>query len=921
MANPHTALNGARRACVAVCAVGAWVVADAADWLEPRTARDRPGVHRAGFDLRVTDEQGRPAQATVSVCRMGQECSRTNGRLATATTDDSGYAGFRNVSSPHSLYFAVEPPERLRPRYLPIERVSSGIADLGILRLKRKVVITGTVKRSTDGGEPTALFRGSVSIYAIDDGAMLQWANVRGGRFRLENFDIEPMEIEFDDRVSTTRDHRAPVPIDSERDRLHLELIADREAGGDGELRVVASRDVPPEPGPVPDEEPTHRIDLRFVDTEGEPITGARVSVAGAPKSGFAFTDADGRFVLDAFKTPEWLYLWGPSGTVAVGVESPSDLWLRGPPDVVADIIRQNEIEIPVLRRVELEVSGIDAEDLAYRWRRFARSWAAVDQTLVERVVHDYPYPVLLRVDAPGRLPRFAAYPPQGALALDFAADREHTLVVVDSEGPIVGATVDLIEVASPYLDHVAANDPEADIVLASLSADAEGRLALLGNPNALYLAYAYAEGYEPARVLLHAGSETRVELVKRDATVAFTGLSIGELLRVKVAGGESLVLLRRVVDTSAVVASLAPGSYDVSVENADGSVDRGTTFVVDKGALVVDTTVDRRPGLIVRLPELPVVPERYRTDAETAAATPPVDRWIAWASRRTPAGRPVGAAAITTFGGVPATESPVEGEIREGPGEMSTAVLHCSGSGRWLVYLAAERRSLRHVYFVEVELVAGEKRDLPLPPLDASLEGSMAYETDLGFNIHGVAGPRMVLTRAAGADAGWNVVNFLPERLAQEGADRDRFVLHDLPGGDYHLFHHLGGDSVWAGIEVSLRSGRTTKMRRLGSDEPGPWTVDVVDSRGRPILDQVLRVRDRMHEAWEAYAEIPTTGRYAADAIPLPPAARLHGEPVSFESIRPGWVELVLDDPAGPARHYLRKAEPGSTLTLVVED
>ena len=82
------------------------------------------------------------------------------------------------------------------------------------------------------------------------------------------------------------------------------------------------------------------------------------------------------------------------------------------------------------------------------------------------------------------------------------------------------------------------------------------------------------------------------------------------------------------------------------------------------------------------------------------------------------------------------------------------------------------------------------------------------------------------------------------------------------------------------------------------------------------------------MHEAWDANSELDrwlgystTQALFAADAFPLPPAARLHGEPVSFDSIRPGWVELVLDDPAGPARHYLRKAELGTKLTLVVDD
>ena len=920
MTNPHAALTFAQRACLAVYVVVAFAVADASDWVEPRAALDRDGFYYAGFNLRVTDEQGRPVEATVSVCRMGHGCGSTNGRLATTTTDESGRAAFRDVSSPDSVFVFVKPSIRLRPQYLPLEGVTNGIAELGTLRLKRNVVITGTVKRTTVGGAPTAVDEGWVSLYAVGNGARLRYASVRDGWFRLDDFDVEPMEIEFEDYDWKTPDYRVPLPIDPDRDRQHFELLVEPHAGGGG-LLTVESSDVAPERAPVAAEVPTHRIDLRLVDTEGEPIRGAPVSVAGTPRAGPAVTDADGRFSMDTVGDPERLYISGPWGIVSIGVESPTDPELDHPVDVVADLIGQSEIEIPVLRRVELEVSGIDPEDLAYSFRKFTGPWQTVDQTLLERVLDDVPYQSLLRVDAPGRLPRFTAYPPHGPLVLDFTEDRQHALAVVDKDGPIAGATVDLIEVATPYLDRVAVNDPQSDIVLASMSTDADGRLARSGNPRALYVAYVYADGYDPARVLLQAGFETRVELVKRTVGVDFTGLSVGELLRVKVAGQDSLVALQRVADTSRIVVSLAPGTFDVSVENTDSVVERGTTFVVDGGPRVVDTSVDRRPELLLRLPELPVVPEIYRSEEETAAATPPVDRWTVWASRRTPPGRPVGAFAVTVFGGAPANGSPVVVDALQEPGETLARVLRFSGSGRWLVYLAAERRSLRHLYFVEVELAAGEKRELALPPLDASLEGSMAYEGDLEFHHHGVAGPRIMLIRAAGADTGWNVVNHLPERLAREGAERDRFVMNDLPAGDYHLFHHLGDGSAWGGIEVFLRGGGTTRIPRLGSDLPSSWTVDVVDSEGRPIRDQVLRVRDRMHEAWEAYSEIPTTGRYAADAPPIPPAARLDGEPVSFESIRPGWLELVLDDPDGPARHYLRKADPGSTFTLVVDD
>ena len=317
MANPHTALTFAQRACLAVYVVVAFAVADASDWVEPRAALDRDGFYYAGFNLRVTDEQGRPVEATVSVCRMGHGCGSTNGRLATTTTDESGRAAFRDVSSPDSVFVFVEPSIRLRPQYLPLEGVTNGIAELGTLRLKRNVVITGTVKRTTAGGAPTAVDEGWVSLYAVGNDARLRYTSVRDGWFRLDDFDIESMEIEFEDYDWKTPDYRVPLPIDPDRDRQHFELFVEPEAGGGGLLRVE-SRDVPPEGVPAAAEEPTRRIDLRLVDTEGEPIPGSRVRVWGEPRIEPAFTDADGRFSLDTVGVPEQTLRIGTMGACLV---------------------------------------------------------------------------------------------------------------------------------------------------------------------------------------------------------------------------------------------------------------------------------------------------------------------------------------------------------------------------------------------------------------------------------------------------------------------------------------------------------------------------------------------------------------------------------------------------------------------------
>ena len=611
-----------------------------------------------------------------------------------------------------------------------------------------------------------------------------------------------------------------------------------------------------------------------------------------------------------------------PPGGLHLVCDADDDEWLSENTQrvVVGDFTEPFEVEAPFAKRLKVSGVGASPKDLSYGWLVEDR-WQGVGRAVLELVVGRQ-LQTLIRAEKPGHLPRLVAYPPPDAdLRFDFTADEPHGLLVVGPRGPVAGATVDIVEAATAYREHIAINDRRSAVLLDSASTDARGRVERLGDPQAIYVAYVYAVGFEPVRVRLRAATETRAEVEPRSTRVEFTGLRTGELLRVKGAGRDSLVALHRVDEESDVIVSLAPGTYDASVENADFAIDRGLVFDVAAEPMRVDLAEDRRPELVLRLPELPFVSERYLSDEEKAAVERPRDRWSVWASRRTPYGRPMGAMAITSRGSASARERPVEVDVLEdGRGETSRR-LRFAGSGRWLVYVAAERRSIDHLFFVEVDLEAGETPELELPPLDAALEGSMGYEGDLDFNHHGVAGPRMMLIAADGSDAGWNIVNYLPERLAREGPDRARFVLDGLPAGDYHLVHHLGERPAWAGVPVSLRRGRAAVVAELGSEEGGEWTVEVVDREGRPVVDRILRIRDRMHEAWAAYTEIPTTGVYATDPIPIPPAARLRGEPVSFESIRSGWVELVLDDPAGSARHYLRKAEPGTKLTLVVDD
>ena len=194
-----------------------------------------------------------------------------------------------------------------------------------------------------------------------------------------------------------------------------------------------------------------------------------------------------------------------------------------------------------------------------------------------------------------------------------------------------------------------------------------------------------------------------------------------------------------------------------------------------------------------------------------------------------------------------------------------------------------------------------------------------MTYEPDPGDEVvayHWIDGPRMMLIPTG--DSAWGVMSYLP-RPGRGGREPYTFAVDGLPAGDYHLYHHLADERGWGGREVSIAPGSTTRVEGLGANPPAGLVVEVVDARGQPVRSRILRIRDRLHKEWHPSAGLVITS-WPVDPVPVPPALRLKGEPVTFDSIRAGWLELVVDDPAGDARHFRRKVTPGKTLRLVVD-
>lgn len=912
-------MNTCWGAIARVVVVAASATVTGADWAEHRTAHDRPGTYNGGLVVRVLDAAGAPVPTRVSV-------SGRHNTLATET-DANGRAELQGIFTRHGLFVDVVGTDDLRPHHQRVRGVSNGVVDLGLVRLERNFSVTGVLlQRDTDGvlrarpdravvelrGPRTRLPGGYGYVRAHD-------RDRRDGVFRIEDFDIEPglfIEIRWwSDEQRGSIVHKVAFTVDPARPHRHLLVTLPREDADDQTLEVQESV----WPAEVPEEPPLLRFAGRLVTSGGRPLAG--LPVEGWGWGNTVYTDEDGAFELQAPYMISDLHIPTPSGELYIS----SEPWLGGvdfatapsgrstdaeplPPQSVVDFGQPFEATFETMRRLGLVVRGEREERIDYHWLQPTGTgstderhlWEPIAADLLRRVLGRTEW-TLVRARVPGRIDRFAHYPPQdSSVVFDFRNDKPHGLVVVHKGKPVAGAHVEIVDVAAPISLGLRRGDPRAPIVLRREATDPHGRLSLLGDPDGLYVAYVYAKGYEPARVRLSAGIDKRVELVGRDVDVRFTGLVAGELLRVKIAASDSLVAVVRGVDENPVVARLAPGAYDATVQDVAGEIVSGKTFRVTDVPHAVDLLEDRRPAVVLHLPE-----GRESRD------------WFVGGTRRVLPHKDVG---IAGFSQVWRDYVGGEGPAQVESGGEAVRVLRFPGTGRWNVHVGQPRAYKS--FFIEVDLVAGEFRELRLPPLDASLEGTMTYEPDLDDEVvdyHWVEGPRMMLLSMNGTTAGWNVMYSLPRPDGKSGRRPNTFALTGLPAGKYHLFHHLADRQGWGGVEVTLAEGAKTLLEGLGSNRPGQLVVEVVDAKGRPIRDRILWVRDRMYKEWTAPGRIIVTSG-SVDPVPLPPAVRLEGEPVAFDSIRAGWLELVVDDPAGDARHYLRKIDPGKTLRLVVD-
>ena len=854
--------------------------------------------------------------------------------LATTSTDTQGRAEFRDLSSRHALSVLVDPPDRFLRFHTPVRVASHGKVDLGVLTLRHNLVVTGDVLQINTAGTRTGVDSGWVALRKAgvkDSDWIPEFQELKDGRFRFEELEAVPMEFVFAREVIAGRPsgpdvYRAPFTIDPQWAVRQVSLTVDHRA--EIGVKLSVSEQEPLEQH----SQPRHRLEGRLLLPSGEPVRNMPMIVPVAEDQiGSISTDLEGRFFLETQSRLEEgeegvVFVLTPAGPLGIVFDAEFDDDYPATRYLV-DPQKPFEIELSVVKRLDVQIEGVLPEEITYSWvssflSLYDNDWIPLDRGLVNLILTESEGLSLLRARAPGHIARLALYAPeQTALRYDFGNDVPHRLQVVSNGKPVAGARVEIVQspgVIPPMpTDSMLHGLGQSDL-LDRVMTDAEGRVCLAGDPDVTYVAYVYADGYSPARIRWQAGSETRVVLTTRNIAVRFTGLQTGELLQIKPADRDMLIGGWHIGDGEAVTTSLAPGVYDASVTTAEGAVVRGATFTVTK-PVAVDLTVDRRPRVVLRLPPLPAVPERTRNALSSGPdAAVPRDRWVAQATRKMPPRGSVNYSTELSEMNWNSDQPPVQAES---PDDL-TRILRLSGTGRWLIHLSSEHGSLDYSLFAEVVLAPEEKLTLRVPPLDSGLEGSMTFMGDISFRLHhGLAGPRLMLYSMLGNEHVWNIVCALPPRLAREGPTHDLFSLRKLPAGHYRMAHHLGEQSAWGDAEVTLHPGQSTKTSRLGIADTGPLTVEVLDTDGRPARDLVLRVRDRMYEGWSAFCKIPTSSVYAARHIPPPPEIHLRGEPVRLPSIRAGWLELIVEDVGGPAKHFLRKVEPGSKLRLHVGD
>lgn len=886
-----------------------------------KSALERRGLYHASVHGRFVSPAGEPIAGVHVQLNAGRVRALP---LADVVTGPDGRFSFRDFSSPYMPDLSWYPPE-LWLRGGSALMVETGTdVDAGTIRLRPDTIIRVAVEIVGDARAPRNNITSNLPLAAnLEPTVVLQSNSQPGPRVVAQRIgsNLVLRQIPFDDgnlevslyRNGKSEKYRARLHIDrGRRDQLfHLRLLRNT-AKPQNQYSSVGEMEVSEGLLPPVALEREFRASGRILAPDGTPVEGAFVGLndfffhratpqwtVSSARGGFQFTYTAtecGEPSVSYGSTDYWFLPLDPTLTASTCEER----W-RGPRDLT----------MQEATRLQIKVDAVSASNFraywwhdSFGWQKFSslQPWISAADLGEKRV----------KIEADGFLPAVktlelayangldARKAPESITAefrLDRATRRE--LLVLGNGEALSGATVDLEEIVDLAKDQRQ--------FLETYQTPADGRIRLAGGPDQMVEVFVYADGYEPRRAIWNPGSALTLGLVPRSATLSFAASSSATMARVREAGRANAVRTVILNTTRASTLTVATGSFDVTFYGNQGSV-TGYQRVDVAAAQTkgVDEAVDQRPRVTVRYP---------------------ADGWHADISESVPHGGATGWSVMLSVGGtLTFTDKPATLEREAG----REAVFRLSHAGRMHIEIRRAGQTLS--LWRDIDARPGESITLDVPPATANLKGSMSsYQGNLGFSIHGWAGPRMQLI--SDDSIGWSATEYLP---ARDGTDGD-FTVKGIPAGHYHVYQHLIGESkafatptgrqtqyvgpiaAWGGVPVTLEAGKTAHLRDFIEYPFQGLRLRITDQAGRPLDHGTVRIRDRMSESWRQVEENPARLEEPSDPIPYPAAARLVSGAATLPRVRAGWLDLLVELDSGAVYSFTTPVAPGQELRLTV--
>jgi hypothetical protein len=874
----------------------------------PRSALERRGLHHAGIHGKFLSPTGEPVAGVHVQLNAGAPRALP---VADAVTGPDGIFRFSDINSEYMPDLRWYPPEQWMTGAMPLMGESASEIDAGTIHLERDTVVRVAVEIV---GETPPDQRTLPPILAGKGNLGPRIVAEQSGPyqiFRQIPFEDGQWEVSLFVNRQIER-YTAPAHIErGRRDQVFLLRLlrntvkATNQYNREGKLEVTEA--ILPSAPILREFQATGRV----LAPNGTPVEGAFVLVNDIPdrrvRPAWAATDAQGTFHL-TYQSVECI---SPSVSYPTGDFWFADFDPQGTPASCEEKWRTpHDLPMRYASRLSIAVDGGGADVRAYwwhdslGWQRFStlQPWLALNSfgDRLIKVEADGFLPLLKKLDVP-YVNNLSKTPPPAEVTASFQFDRatQRALVVRGNGAPLAGATVDL--------EAITDLEKDSRTPLATYRIPANGTITLAGGADQLVEAFVYAGGFEPRRAIWNPGSPLTLDLHPRNATLSFAPSSAAILARVKDTTSPGGFRSVKLSPTESAALKVPPGTYDVILYDSRGAVTAYQRVDAAAGATkTIDGALDQRPRLTVRYPN---------------------DGWHASVSESVPRGGATQWTAMLSVGGTLSFTDTAATLDHESAREATFLLSH---AGKMHVELRKNSETLS--LWREIDVQPLQSLTIDVPPLTATLKGSMRTYTTTGFSIHGFAGPRFQMI--SDDPAGWSVTEYTPGRDGGGG-----FTIKGLPAGTYHVYQHLIGETktetpadgkpytymspiaAWGGIPVTLQSGQTAQLQDFIDYPYQDLHVRVSDRNGRPLEHATVRIRDRMSESWRQVAENPAQLEEAAYPIPYPAAARLAGGAATLPRVRAGALDLFVELDSGSVYSFTVPVTLNQELRLTVPE